>query len=211
MGLRREGCQRRNTDRVKGVKDQGQIEWVVGPFFVLLLSILAYTQLQLASWRSTAAYLEDALAASNLAAALIDVKEYGKTNKVCIKDEEMAYDIFLDAVQDNLCLNEQWECANTAMISGPVEIRDFVIYNVDKKKIKAARVGANGLVKESWDGALGQLRAPNGVLVEHTGIYSEISFPVEGFMGITVEAHKGKLVDIVSMKGDRLKNGDKKG
>lgn len=203
MSLRREECQQRNINRSQSIKDQGQIEWVVGPFFVLLLGILAYTQLQLASWRSTAAYLEDALAASNLAAALIDVKEYGKTNKVCINDEEMAYSIFLDAVQDNLQLDEQWECANPALISGPVEIRDFVIYNVDKKKIKAVRVGANGLMKESWEGTLGHLRAPNGVLVEHTGIYSEISFPVEGFGGMTVQAHKGKLVDIVSMKGDK--------
>lgn len=203
MSLKREGCQQRNINSRQSIKDQGQIEWVVGPFFVLLLGILAYTQLQLASWRSTAAYLEDALAASNLAAALIDVKEYGKTNKVCIHDEEMAYSIFLDAVQDNLQLDAEWECANPALISGPVEIMDFVIYNVDKNKIEAVRVGANGLVKERWKGTLGQLRAPNGVLVEHTGIYSEISFPVEGFGGMTVQAHKGKLVDIVSVKGDK--------
>ena len=49
----------------------------------------------------------------------------------------------------------------------------------------------------SGTGTLGSVRAPNGVMVESTGIYSEIVYRVKGFPGIETDAHKGKLVDIV--------------
>lgn len=182
---------------IKG-KDSGQIEWVVGMFSVLLLGILMYTQIQLAAWEATADYLEDTLAASNLAAALIDVEEYGKSHKTFIRDVSAAFDIYRDAVRENLQLNESWECDNQTLISGPVEIVDFVIYNVDGNHVEAIRVDGDGQMLEQWSGERGILRAPNGVLVEYTGIYSEIQFQVRGILGICVDAHKGKLVDIVS-------------
>ena len=180
------------------VKDRGQVEWAMGIFIVLILGIMMYTQIQLAAWEAASDYLEDALAASNLAAALIDVEEYGKSHKTVIRDVSYAFDIYRDAVRENLQLNQSWECANQTLISGPVEITDFVIYNVDGDHVEAIRVNEGGQVLEQWSGVRGILRAPNGVPVEYTGIYSEIQFQVEGFLGVCVDAHKGKLVDIVS-------------
>ena len=49
-----------------------------------------------------------------------------------------------------------------------------------------------------WSGNVGNVHAPNGQLIEETGVYSEITYPVEGFLGITVTAEKSKLVDVVS-------------
>lgn len=198
MNLRKRECRRRNIS----VRECGQAEWAAGLFFVLVLGILMYTQLQLAAWRTSAACLEDALAASNLASALIDVEEYGKTHTVRIEDAEAAYAIYVEAVKDNLQLNEQWECANRTLISGPVEIADYVVYNVEEDRVEAVRINVNGRVQETWSGTVGKLNAPDGNPVEHTGIYSEICFDVEGFPGITARAHKGKLVDIVS-RGER--------
>lgn len=194
MILRRKRCLRQSTK----TKDSGQAEWASGIFFILILGIMMYTQLQLASWRSVSAYLEDALAASNLASALIDMEEYGKSHKVIIPDAQKAYNIYLDAVKDNLGLNQQWECANQGMFEGPVEIVDYVIYNVDGKNVNAFRVGRDGKVSGQWSGDLHSVKAPNGIPVECTGVYSEIQFPVQGFLGIEVQAHKGKLVDIVA-------------
>lgn len=34
-------------------------------------------------------------------------------------------------------------------------------------------------------------------MIEETGVYSEIAYPVEGFLGTRVMAHKGKLVDVI--------------
>lgn len=194
MNLLREEFPPQNIKR----KDSGQVEWVVGMFMVLVLGILMCTQIQLAAWKAASDYMEDALAASNLAAALIDVEEYGKSHKTYIRDVSNAFDIYRDAVRENLQLNQSWECVNQNLIAGPVEIVDFVIYNVDGNDVEAIRVNVDGYSLEQWSGERGVLRAPNGVLVEYTGIYSEIQFQVRGFLGISVDAHKGKLVDIVS-------------
>lgn len=179
-------------------RDPGQVEWAAGMFFTLLLAILMYTQLQLASWQATSDWMEDALAASNLAAALIDIEEYGISHKVQIPDAEAAYQVYRSAVWDNLSLDENRMSTNRALISGPVEIADFVVYNVVSGKVHATRVNEAGSIAREWDGTLGEETAPNGVLIEHTGIYSEIRFEVASFPGITAQAHKGKLVDIVS-------------
>lgn len=194
MNLKREESPRPNIKS----KDEGQVEWVAGMFMVLVLGVLVCTQMQIVSWETTSDYLEDALAVSNLAAALIDVEEYGKSHKVCIEDAADAFDIYRDAVRENLQLDSSWECANQTLISGPVEIADFVIYNVDENLVEAIRLNGDGQFLEQWSGERGILRAPNGTPVEHTGIYSEIRFQVRGFLGICVNAHKGKLVDIVS-------------
>ena len=48
-----------------------------------------------------------------------------------------------------------------------------------------------------WEGTLGEVRTPGGQTIENTGVYSEIAYPVEGFLGTRVMAHKGKLVDVI--------------
>lgn len=197
MILRKREFPRRSIKWLCGC-DAGQVEWAQGMFLILFLAILMYTQLQIASWQATSVWLEDTLAASNLAAALIDIEEYGISHRVQIPDAEDAYQVYRSAVQDNLALDEEWCSTNRALIAGPVEIADFIVYNVVSGSIHASRVSAAGTVTREWDGTLGEEMAPNGVLVEHTGIYSEIRFEVVGFPGITAQAHKGKLVDVVS-------------
>lgn len=207
MHLRKNGCQRRSIS----ARDRGQAEWVLGLFFLLVLAILMNTMLTLAAWRSTAGYLEDALAMSNLASALIDLEEYGKSHRVVIADAPAAYDIYVDAVRDNLSLDDNWECASRTLIAGPVEIVDYIVYNVDQNRVKAIRIGRDGKISERWSGARGVVKAPNGVTVEYTGVYSEICFDVEGFAGVTVQAHKGKLVDVASEREEHREESKDKG
>ncbi|MCM1101955.1 MAG: hypothetical protein NC079_09595 [Clostridium sp.] len=198
MSLKREGCPRPSISR----KDCGQAEWVAGMFFLLMLGIILCVRLQLDAWQSSAGYLEDALAVSNLASALIDVEEYGRSHAVLIADASAAYAVYLDAVRDNLQLNDRWECGNRTLISGPVEIADYVIYNVRDDRVETIRVGRDGNVTERYSGLKGAVCAPNGVMVECTGVYSEIQFNVKGFLGIEVRAHKGKLVDVAAKGGE---------
>ena len=65
--------------------ERGQVSWVFGLFLLLFLSILLCMQLQIALYRESAMYMEDALALSGLASAVIDVEEYGITQKVRIR------------------------------------------------------------------------------------------------------------------------------
>lgn len=178
-------------------RKQGSIQWVTGLFFLLFLMILLCAEVQLDVYRASSLYLEDALAASNLASAVIDIEEYGISHTVQIANATEAYERYKDAVKENLGLNESWECANSALISGAVTIEKYIIYNVEKEIVNIFHVSGNGGIRAE-QGVLGNVTAPNGVPIETTGIYSEISFPVKGLFGITVQAHKGNLADIVA-------------
>ncbi len=175
---------------------EGKVEWTAGLFFLLFLGIFLCAQLQIESYRATALYLEDALAASNLASAVIDIREYGISNAVRIADPQAAYERYEAALKENLGLDENWECANQGLITGPVNVEDYIVYNVREDVVTAWHVEENGTVWEE-KGVLGKFCSPEGIPVEATGVYSELSFPVKGFLGVTVEARKGKLVDIV--------------
>lgn len=177
-------------------RQKGQIQLVTGLFFIIFLSILLYSQLQLMQYRITGLYLEDALAASNLASAVIDIEEYGISHEIQIKDPWQAYERYCQALKGNLNLNDAWECPNKQTISGVVVVLNYTIYNVHGTDVTVYSVTPNGGVM-TYHETLGQAKAPNGKLIEKTSVYSEISFPVKIFNGTQVEARKGKLVDVV--------------
>lgn len=175
--------------------DEGQIGFCVSLFFLLFLSVLLTAQLQLEQVRASDAYLQDALAASGLACALIDIREYGSTHEVRIPDVQEAYRQYCRSLRANLGLDENWNCANRNMISGTVRLENYIVYNVRGDQVEIHRISQGR--EETARGRLGTVRAPNGQIIEHTGIYSEISYPLEGVLGLNVQARKGKLVDIV--------------
>lgn len=179
--------------------ESGQIGWTAGLFFLLFLGVLLSAFFQMEVFRNSSRYLEDALALSNLASALIDIEEYGISHKLVIPDPAQAYERYKEAVKWNLNLNDSWECPAVGMISGPVSIVDYRIYNVSGNDVRVTRFDENGLVS-SWQETLGSVVAPNGAVVEFTGVYSEIAYQVEGLFGVSVRAHKGKLVDVVENK-----------
>lgn len=204
MSLRKREYPRQNTKHAgqklfihKLCKQEGQIQWTMGLFFLLFLGILLCSQLQLMQYYMTSLYLEDALAASNLASAVVDLEEYGISHQILIKEPEQAYRRYCAAVKGNLNLNEEWECPNKQLISGAVKIENYTVYNVAEEEVMIYSVAANGQISSS-QGQLGSVTAPNGILIEATSVYSEISFPVKGFFGIEAQAYKGKLVDVVS-------------
>ena len=61
---------------------------------------------------------------------------------------------------------------------------------------------------QEWQGDVGEVRTPAGQVIEATGVYSEITYPVEGFLGIRVMAKKGKLVDVVRKREGQGGNED---
>lgn len=196
QSIRPQICQRRGLKKRKG-----SVQTVAACFFMLFLGVLLYTQFQVFLFRASGMYLEDALAASNLAAAVADIEEYGISHKVRIGDVGEAYSRYKVALKENLQLNDNWEGVNVALIAGKVIIEKFIVYNVDEEKVVISYVSEQGEVREE-EGSLGSVRTPDNKPVVYTGIYSEISFPVKGFAGIAVQARKGKFVDIVSEEGD---------
>lgn len=177
--------------------ESGQVEWVTGLFFLLFLGILLCAILQVDAFRASSAYLEDALALSNLASAVVDVEEYGISHRLVIPDPQQAYKRYLEAVKENLNLDGNWQCPSGSMISGPVRIVNYTVYNVSGNDVLVSSFDENGAMGQ-WSETLGYAVAPNGIPVETTGVYSEIAYMISGFLGIEVEAHKGKLVDVVT-------------
>lgn len=177
------------------IADEGQITVCSGLFFLLFFAVLLVSYFQMEMIRSSSRYLEDALAASGLASALIDVREYGSTHVLRIEDPKAAYERYQSSLKMNLGLDDAWECHNKRLISGCVSVESYVIYNVTGELVEFCRLDGG---REEWKtGRKGQVFAPNGQMIERTGIYSEISYPVTGVMGITVTARKGKLIDVV--------------
>lgn len=193
MILKKKECLLRSTE-------SGQIGWTLGLWFALFLGILLCVLIQLEAFRASSQYMEDALAASNLAAAVIDVKEYGTSHKIRIESPDQAYELYKKALRENLNLNDGWECSSKGLISGPVRIEKFTVYNVTGSEVEAHGFDENG-ERKCWSGILGQESAPDGKKVENTGIYSEISYRIKGVLGIEVAAGKGKLADVSANRG----------
>ena len=189
MFLGKKGCPLRNTE-------SGQIGWTAGLGLLLFFGVLLCACMQMEVFRASSQYMEDALAASNLAAAVVDVEEYGISHALLIASPEDAFVLYCTAIKGNLNLDDTWKCPNKGLISGPVCVERFIVYNVVQNTVEVSCVNADGSL-DCWQGTLGQEAAPNGITVEHTGIYSEISYQIKGVFGIIVPAVKGKLVDVV--------------
>ncbi len=176
-------------------KNDGQIGCMTGLFITLFLGVMLCAVLQLEHYRAVSLYLEDALAASNLASAVMDVREYGISHNILIAQPEEAYAVYEWAVRGNLNLNAAWEGQAGSLVQGPVSIVRYIVYNVRDGEVTVYHFDENGQMMQ-WQEKLGNVTAPNGIPVESTSVYSEITFEVEGPFGVTVKAHKGNLADI---------------
>lgn len=178
-------------------KNGGEVHFVAGGTFLILLCIIVTAQLEIYTMAEMSHIMEDALAMSNLASALPDVEEYGISHRILIKDFEKAYDVFCRALKGNLGLNDSWEKDERLFITGRVKVECYMVYNVFDDVVYVCGKDENGNLI-NYSAGLGSVAAPNGKVIETTSVYSEISFPVSFFPGVEQTAHKGKLVDICS-------------
>lgn len=72
-------------------KTSGQVDIVVGMFLMVLLLVVVLFGFRTTEYVITSVYVEDALAASNLASAVIDLEEYGRTHTIWVKDPQSAF------------------------------------------------------------------------------------------------------------------------
>ena len=177
-------------------KNKGKMEITVPFFFFILVVMLLAYVMQKYIYLTISNEAEDALAASNLASAIIDIKEYGMTHNIIIADPAEALDIYEDALKYNLNLDEDWKSISNASISGPVEVLEYVVYNVRGMDVEIHYFGEH-TYSQTVVGGKGTVTAPNGQLIESTSVYSKITFPVKGLFNIETTALKDKLVDIV--------------
>lgn len=179
-------------------KKSAEIEFITGMFLLIMLTVLLVTQLQISLFGTSASFVEDAVAASNLASAVIDIKEYGRTHTITIESPDQAYELYREAIKQNLKLDDNWENSNKDLICGKVEILQYEIYNVKGKDVTIYSFGAEGEAITLVKDGLGSVQTPDGTTIESTSIYSRIGFPVKGVFGLEIAAEKQKTVDIIS-------------
>lgn len=175
---------------------------MVGMFFTILVMIVVLFGYKINVYMVTSACVEDALAASNLASAVIDLEEYGRSHMIRIKDPQSAFLLYKEALCHNLKLDEFMNTTNREVIASEVIILKYMVYNVSDEKIDIYTLDGEGNIQEIKVLEIGEAETPDGVPVESTTIYSKVSFGVKGFGEQIYETTKEKSVDIVRCESE---------
>lgn len=197
MKWKKKGCQRRKIECAYIFhKTTGQINCVVSIVSVFAVSVVMLACVTVSGFMITGAYVEDALAASNLASALIDIEELGRTGCIRIKDKEKAYAIYKEALAINLQLDEDGRSFQKELLEGAVKVQEYIIYNVSNEDVEMTVFGEDGCMEYIHWGKVGEVYTPDDVLVETVTIYSKISFAVKGFGNQYINVEKENSVDV---------------
>lgn len=142
-------------------------------------------------------FIDDGLVMSNLAAATVDLNEYGQSNTIVNNDFNKSFDQYKKALKNNLRLDNNFVPQTSNLIDGGITIEIFTIYNVNGNDIHMIKRQRNGnIIKQVYPNAVGTMKTPDGVKIETTTVYSKIGMNVKGFMNGTTYVYKDKTVDI---------------
>lgn len=183
-------------------KNTGSVDLVSGMMLFCILVLTIFFAFRMTQYMVTAAGVEDALAASNLASAVIDVEEYGKTHRIRIADSERAFQIYRDALQSNMNLDQELYSTNHDFVLGQVQIKEYIVYNVYDEMVDIQAFDGNGLLTFAAIGRKGEIFTPDRICVENTTVYSRIGFQVAGLAGHTITGEKEKSIDIARWNSD---------
>ncbi len=178
------------------IKHAGSVDYFMGLLMVFVVSIVMLVCVKLSHFMIAGACVEDALAASNLASALIDVKTYGRDGTLKIFDPQGAYEVYKEALFINLQLDEDGRPFQRQLLEGPVTIEEYRIYNVIGEEIEMYMLDQNQVMQHCGVGRIGEVVTLDGVEVETTTIYSRVSFGVPGFGAHYIQAKKENSVDV---------------
>jgi hypothetical protein len=177
-------------------KNTGQIEMLICMWAVFVIALMMIVSLKIAAFMIAGAYVEDALAASNLASALIDVEEYGKTRVIRIEDTERSFLVYKEALAVNLCLDENARSFQQELLKGEVRLKEYIVYNVNDDVVEMIKFVETGQTEQKLIGKHGEVYTPDGTLIETTTVYSKVEFGVPGLGGQYIYAEKEKSVDV---------------
>lgn len=175
----------------------GQVDIVLAMFLLLVVVLITGFTSRVSVMQATGDYTEDALVGALLSAAIVDIQEYGKTGTIRIADERESYGLFTDSLRFNLKLEEGDYSSNEELIYGKVTILGFEIYNVIANEVERICIEESKEIYREVVGKCGEVRTPDGTVVENTTIYGKIGFYVKGMFDDSIYATKEKSVDIV--------------
>ena len=182
--------------RRRKIKNSGRVDFVVGLLLVFVVTVVMLVCQQIAGLMIAGAYVEDAVAASNLASALIDVDLYGREQIIRIFHPQEAYHLYKEALSINLQLDEEGRAFQKELLAGPIKIEDYRIYNVAGDQVEIYVLSKDEMMQSDGWIPLEGVVTPDGTIVETTTIYSKIQFSVSVFGNNTITTKKEKSVDV---------------
>lgn len=134
------------------------------------------------------------------AAALSDEELYNYADKGAMTVSEPAekYERFVYILRAELGLDDSMlpEEENFLSLVGQVEVSDFIIYSVNGRDITVFDFDASGQWSETvYQESLGNFRAADGMLIEETSFYAEITYHMY-FLKQQIPGRIGQLVDL---------------
>lgn len=168
--------------------------------FIGVVSLLTSYIIHMKMIEITNENVQDAVALSNLASALMDQTEYEKTRRIQVKDFNRSYLVYVDSLKENMQLTYEMYPRNR-YITSKVDILEYSVYNVEGNDITLIqRTLRNGIaVTETliYHNQVGSLKTPDGITITNTTIYSKIGFSIKGLMNHTHQVYKDGCVDLV--------------
>ncbi len=182
--------------RLQSSKKEGMIGLVISMFFLLMVLVLAVYLVYLLSIVQIGATVEDALVASELAGALIDIERFGKTDEIVIEDTDRSYAFFYESLKNNLRLDGMGNSSMEELNCGPVSVLDFRVYNVYGEEVSEIVYDGKGRKIGENLGRLGEMKTPDNKEIVSSTIYGKIGFYVKGMNSTVIYGEKEKTVDI---------------
>lgn len=191
---RRNECPRRKINLLR--KHKGQIGICVGMFWCMIVLVAVLFQIKLLQYQAAGIFVEDSLAASNLASAVIDIKEYGRSHSIMVESPEHAFYRYREALIYNLELDANLCSTNQEVLYGKVDILSYQVFNVIGDKVWRYRFEESGRLLDVSEMELESAYLPDGNKVETTSVYSKVGFYVAVPGREPVYGTKEKSVDV---------------
>lgn len=129
----------------------------------------------------------------------IDKRTLGKDSSLIIEDPVKAFNDFKEALKFNMDLDNYLMPKSSSIIASKVTIKHFIIYNVEGNKVDIYDINSHGiLTKTTKELTKGDIKTPNGYVVESTTVHTTISFKAKNVYGQVKDQELAVDTDIVN-------------
>jgi hypothetical protein len=164
-------------------KKEGKVGIFIAMMSLQIVVIIIAYSLKLNQLEFTRTLVEDSLVNANLAAATIDLEEYGATNNIINNDTDKSFNDYSVSLKEGLGLDNSFMPDENSFIKSKVVVERFIIYSVLGNDILMASRDTNGnFTNTVYKDQVGIMKTPDGFLIKDTTVYSQISFSVHGLM-----------------------------
>lgn len=186
------------------MKHKGNATLISGILLTLLVSLWYLVTNILTLQNVLAQDIQDSVYFANTSVyKYIDKKLLGEDQGyLTIEDPNKALQVFKDKLKYNMVLDSNFKPKKESKIEGKVNIKNFIIYNVQGNQVDIYTLSSYGLfTKTSKDLSKEKILTPNKYNVTCTTVHTTISFGVKGLQGDVTEQEVAVDTDILNYKG----------